>query len=202
MNSMDALGHLRNTAPAFFTTGDAAGMLRQSLSATTKQLSGLASARLIRQMRAGHWALDPDTTIFKYAGWVVTPMPSYVSVYSALYHHGMIERVRGTVYVASLAKTRTLKTSLGSFSVHQIAPPLFNGYTERGGVRMATPEKALFDTLYLGRARSGKFADTTGIKLPSGFDCGKLRAYAGKIEDQGARKRVSASIESFLGEWG
>ena len=65
---------------------------------------------------------------------------------------------------------------------------------------MATPEKAIFDTLYMARARSGKFAGMTEVELPDGFDRGKLMSYAEKIEDQGARKRVSASIKSFLAE--
>jgi hypothetical protein len=67
----------------------------------------------------------------------------------------MISQIPQVTYVASLSPTRRVETRLGTYSIHRIAPSFFGGYdTREGGVRLARPEKALLDVLYLTPARS------------------------------------------------
>lgn len=79
--------------------------------------------------------------------------PSYVSLESALaYYHLIPETVYAVTSVAT-QKTSLFKTLLGSFQFQTLKPKLFSGYQvfRSDGIpfKMATPEKAIFDFLYL-----------------------------------------------------
>ena len=198
--SADILGRLKEAALPFFSTREAAALTDLSASAVYKHLLVFERAGLICKVRYGCWALDPDVNPLVYAAWVRAPLPSYVSLYTALYQHGIITQIPQVIYVASLGPTERFETALGTYSVHQVSPEVFGGYIEHDGVRMATPEKAIFDTLYLARARSGRFAGMTEVELPAGFDRTALRAFATKISDPAARKRVERAIVEFLRE--
>jgi hypothetical protein len=63
---------------------------------------------------------------------------------------------------------------------------------------MATAEKAVFDTLYLARARGQRFAHMTEVELPVGFRAAMLGEWARKIEDPSVRSFVESGIEKFL----
>jgi hypothetical protein len=52
----------------------------------------------------------------------------------------------------AVGRGRTVSYQGVTIEFSRIAPQLFHGYTVQGGVAMATPEKALLDTLYLHRA--------------------------------------------------
>ncbi len=63
---------------------------------------------------------------------------------------------------------------------------------------MATPEKAVFDTLYLARARGRRFSHLTEIELPAGFRPEVLGDWVVKINDRSVRSYVEAGITNFL----
>ncbi|NJD27535.1 MAG: MarR family transcriptional regulator [Chloroflexi bacterium] len=200
MNTAVALGVLRRIGQPFVTTAEAAAAFGQSPSAASRTLARLAQAGLIRRIRHGQWSLEPTPDPFAYASWLTTPLPSYVSLYSALAQHGLITQVPRVIYVASLARTQEITTSIGTFSVHQLQPALFTGFTIERGVAMATPEKAVFDSLYLARARSGRFAGLPEIELPSGFRLDLVAGFGERIEDPGARRRFLRRLRAFRGE--
>jgi predicted transcriptional regulator of viral defense system len=200
MRSTEAFSLLKTNLQPFFTTREASAMLGLSLSYTTELLQGLTRDGLIRRIEQGHWAIDPKATPLAYASWVAMPLPSYVSLYTALFHYGIIQQIPRTIYVISLAKTEVVQTDLGEYSVHQIAPALFRGYVDRNGIRIATMEKAVFDTLYLSRASSGKFTELTEIDLPPEFDRDELLSYLNLITDtsSGVHRHTSNAIQAFL----
>lgn len=198
MKGPEALATLRRMERPFFSTAEAARILNVSSESATQLLRRLAEENLVTNIRQGRWALSFKPYPLAYAGWVTSPLPSYVSLYTALHQHGLIEQIPSTIYVVSLAKSQSIDTKIGSYSVHQIAPPLFGGYVDAGGFLRATPEKALFDTLYLSRARSGQFAGLTEVELPKGFKPKEVLSWAKRIEDPAARTRVEAQIAQFL----
>lgn len=72
---------------------------------------------------------------------------------SALFHRGLIEQIPAVVYAATRGKPRRVGTPLGTISFHRLPAELFFGYEiEADGSKIATAEKALFDTLYLAPA--------------------------------------------------
>ena len=97
----DFLATLRAAGRPFVATRETAALAALSTSSASKHLHGLAGVGLIRRVRHGHWALDPTTTALVYAGWATRPLPSYVSLYTALFQHGIIEPIPRTVYAVS-----------------------------------------------------------------------------------------------------
>lgn len=198
MSGAEALAILQHAGRPFFSSQEAALLLGISSSSATQILTGLANHRLIGRIRRGHWSVDPTPKPLAFASWVTAPLPSYVSVHTALYHHGMIEQIPSVIYVVSLGKTERVDTRIGVYSVHQIAPPLFGGYEEREQVRMATPEKAIFDFLYLARGGSGLFAGLPEIEIPPSFRVQDLTMWVNRISDKAVRRRVSTDVERFV----
>jgi predicted transcriptional regulator of viral defense system len=166
MNAASALAHVRALGKPVVTTDDAALALGAERSATTHALKRLATAGLLQRIRHGLWAIDPNLDPLVVPEYLTAPFPSYISFQSALFFHGMVSQIPNVIYVASLALTRTVRTSLGTYSIHRLAPTFFGGYdtVKTSGARLATPEKALLDTLYLVPARSRLFAH---LRIPT-----------------------------------
>jgi predicted transcriptional regulator of viral defense system len=202
MRSTEALRRLLTLGQPVVRTSEAIAVLGLAPSTARHQLLALSDDGLIRHLAHGLWAVAPDIDPFVVASWITNPQPSYVSFYSALRFHGMIQQLPRTVYVASTSGTATITTSLGVFSIHQISPRLFGGYAEDRGRRVATPEKALFDTLYLRRARGGRFRGLTEIEIPEGFSPAKVREWISMIGDRRLRDEASKSLERVLGSAG
>jgi predicted transcriptional regulator of viral defense system len=200
MNAASALAHLRALRKPVVTTEEAALVLRAERSATTHTLKRLATAGLLKRIRHGLWATDPNLDPLLLPEYLTAPFPSYVSFQSALFFHGMVSQIPSVIYVASLAQTRTVRTSLGTYSIHRLAPSFFGGYetVKTSGVRLATPEKALLDTLYLAPARSRLFAHLPEVELPKHFDRDQIRYWVRRIPAGLRRKSVEKRLDAVL----
>lgn len=197
--AVEALGRLLRMGRTVITTGDAALHLRITRSAATRALGRLSAAGLVLPVRHGLWSLDPHLDPLLLAERVTAPYPSYVSLLTALSLHGMISQVPRVVYVASLAPTRRVETRLGVFSVHRLAPSFFGGFTTTpSGIRLATPEKALLDTLYLTPARSRLFAALPEVELPRGFSAREARRWVARIPKGPRRLAVQRRLAQVL----
>ena len=118
---------------------------------------------------------------------------------TALSRLGLITQVPRIVYVVSLDRTKTVTTPVATYSVHRMPPELFGGFEDRDGERMATAEKAVFDTLYLGRARGHRFSHLPEVELPAGFRPELLRGWGTRISDPRVRSYVETRIDALLG---
>jgi predicted transcriptional regulator of viral defense system len=200
MSPTEAYGKLLDLGVPAVETADVAAALRVSTSAATKLLTRLAAARLVLRLRPGLWLLDRTApNAYRLAEIVTAPYPSYVSLQTALYLHGMIEQVPSVVYLASLARTQNIATSVGVFSVHHFAPELFDGFEVRSdGTKLATPEKALFDVAYLSGGRSRLFAHLPELELPARFRRSRLRVWIRRIAAPNKRSMVESRIAALL----
>jgi len=200
MNAVAALAHLRGLGKPVVTTNDVTLALGIERSAATQTLKRLAAERLLKKIRHGLWAVDPALDPLRLPEYLTAPFPSYVSFQSALYLHGMVSQVPEVLYVASLAQTRRMKTTLGAFSIHRLAPTFFGGYEtlRESGVRLATPEKALLDTLYLGQTRSRLFAHLPEIEIPKTFDRRKAREWVARIPAGPRRTTVERRLDRLM----
>ena len=81
--------------------------------------------------------------------------PSYLSLEYALNYYGIIPDIPGTYTSVSTRKTENFKNEFGNYSYQQIKKELFIGYesveSDFSSYKIATPEKALLDYLYLNR---------------------------------------------------
>jgi len=179
-------------------TREAAARLRTSGSNATHRLRSLEEAGLVRRLRHGLWTLDPGVDPFVVAPYLTAPFPAYVSFWSALARHDMIEQIPRQVFVASLDRTRTIETTVGAYSVHHLAPELFGGFDgSPGRGYLATPEKALFDSVYVRAPRGGRIFFPE-LSLPENFDERRLEHWVGQIKRPRLRTLVSRGLEDAL----
>ena len=131
--------------------------------------------------------------------YLTAPFPAYVSLQSALYLHGMISQVPAVTYAVSLARTRRFTTPLGTVSIHHVQPSFFFGFEDSGhGGRLATPEKALVDFLYLAPARSQLFRALPELEWPKRFNGRRARAIVRRVEPARRRTLVTRRLDALL----
>ena len=200
MNAATAFARLRGLRKPVVTTEEAILLLGTSPSAATQTLRRLAAAGLLTRVRHGLWALDRTVDPLVLPEYLTAPLPSYVSLQTALHLHGMVDQIPQVVYAASLARTRKVRTMFGTFSIHRVAPAFFGGFDtlEGSGVRLATPEKALLDVLYLGPARSRLFAHLPEIEIPRRFDPRRAREWIDRLPAGPRRTSVERRLDALL----
>lgn len=199
MNAAKAFGLLRALATPAFTTSDAAARLGLSVAAASKTLDRLRAAGLARFIRRGLWTVQETLEPLVLAEYLTAPHPAYVSLQTALHLHGMIEQIPAVIYVVSLARSHRIRTTLGTFSVHRVAPEFFGGFDvlRRSGAKVATPEKALLDVLYLSGGRSRLFAALPELELPRRLRLDRARAWIKKIPSARLRTLVSRRLDAL-----
>ena len=141
MRTADAYGQLKQIGRPVIETREAAARLRTSTSNAGHRLRSAQEAGVVLHLRHGLWALDPDVDPNVVAPYLTAPLPAYVSFWSALARHDMIEQIPRQIFVASPARTRRITTPIATYSIHHLAPELFAGFEgspERG--YLATPE--------------------------------------------------------------
>ncbi len=203
MNATDALAILRRLGVPALDTADAAAALGLTTAAASQTLTRLASVGLIRSVRHGTWWLEDTLDPLRLPEYLTAPLPAYVSLQTALHRHGLIEQIPEVVYAVSLARTQQVKTKVGTFSLHRMAPEVFGGFeeTERGA-KIATAEKALFDFAYLSSGRSRLFTSLPELELPRGFKRKKLSRWLAKIPSDRSRTLTSQKPDELLGQAG
>lgn len=200
MRASDAYGELLRLGRPIIETREAAVRLGLSVSRTSHLLRSLEQAGLVRRLQVGLWALRPDPEPFSLPPYLTAPFPAYVSFWSALARHGMIEQIPREISVASPDRTRRAVTPLGVYAIHHLAPELFDGYTgsEESGY-LATPEKALFDTIYL-RAPAGGRTFLPELVLPEAFEADKLQEWLARVARPRLRTLVARGLEAALAQ--
>ena len=122
-----------------------------------RQLSRWTQAGRVHQLRRGLYALAPPFQKVKPHPFLVANRlvrGSYVSLQSALAHHGLIpEAVPVTTSVTTLRPARW-ETSLGDYEYRHVKTELLFGYQlidlgDDQQALVATPEKALLDLVHL-----------------------------------------------------
>lgn len=194
MNQSQALAKLRSQYVTAFTTRDTATLLSVSVNAAAKLLGRLATAGLIIRIMRGRWVV-PDK--FNRLGLpeLVAGQPAYVSLQSALSYHGMIDQIPSAVYGITCGRGGMVSTPMGPVSLHHVRPGFFVGYetpTEIGWLKIATPEKAIVDILYLRMTSLGDFKGLPEVEWPKNFKWTLARKFA-RLTPAGARRTLILS---------
>lgn len=200
MNAGEALGRLKRLGTPAATTSDAAAVLGVSIEAASHTLRRLAGAGLVVRVRKGLWALAERPDPLAFADYVTAPYPSYVTLQTALYRHGMIEQIPEMTFLVSLGRGARIETGLGTYSVHHVQPELFDGFDldAASGVKLARPEKALIDFLYLSPTRGRLFASLPEVELPRSFRRSVAREWAKRISSPRLRTLVMLKLDALL----
>lgn len=155
MNGSDAtlLAYLRRRR--VFLTREAALETALPVHTLARGLRRADSLELAAPLMRGVWAslLTERPHPFEPVPYLRSPWPAYVSLYSALSSHGILEETPRTVFAVTAGPSLKLSTSLADYSFHHLPARCMWGFeirrTERASYPLALPEKALLDTVYL-----------------------------------------------------
>ncbi len=183
-----------------FTTRDVAEAASVAIAVASRDLGNLANHGVISRVSRGIWA---DTKHPDFSRYAVVPYlvrvsgdgaVGYVSLLSALHLHAMIEQIPRTIQVVVGKQRPAVKTIVGTYQFHKIQPPLLSGhvpYRQTGNFDIATPAKALFDTLYISARRGRRFSHLPELTLVRGFSRAELEKWIHRIEFQKLRLAVA-----------
>lgn len=196
----EVLGKIKDIALPVFRSADVMVTLDIRKSHASKLLERLARHGHVVRLKRGLWTLAEGLEPLALVPYMTAPFPSYVSLQSALFYHDMISQIPEVIYCVSLARTRTYVTPTAMISVHHITGSFFFGYEERGEqhVKMALPEKALLDFLYLSPAKSRLFTALPEIEFPPKFNIKRAQRMIKKITDVRRRTLVLRRFNQLL----
>jgi predicted transcriptional regulator of viral defense system len=199
MNQIEALQRLRTLATPVVESRDAAALLQVSTSNATTILRRLAKSGMIAHLSRGRWLVNEKIDRLALPELISAPYPAYISMQSALFHHGLIEQIPSVIYAVTPARPRRLQTPMGTISFHRMPPELFLGFelSPRSDAKIATPEKALFDLLYLAPGRSRVFSKQPELTIPRRFQWQRLKEYAKLVKSPARSAYVAAQIRSL-----
>jgi len=200
MTLMEAFTKLKSTGQKTFQSSDVVALLNIHPSHASTLLRRLSKYGQMVQVKRGLWAFTEGIDFFALASQITAPLPCYISLQTALYHHGMISQIPSVIYCVSLARTKPVETPIGVYSIHHISEDFYFGHesTGSGGARMATPEKALLDFLYFRPAKSRLFAALPEIELPHQFDIAAAQEMLQRISDLRRRTMVKTLFSELF----
>jgi len=180
-------------------TRDVAALLQVSNTNATTILRRLAGEGIIIHLSRARWLIDKKIERLALPELISAPYPAYVSLQSALFHHGLIEQIPSVVYAITPARPRRIQTPKGTISFHRMPPELFKGFELLTGVdaKVAIPEKALFDLLYLAPGRSRLFSHLPELTIPSRFQWQRLKEYTALVRSSGRRAYIADHIRAL-----
>lgn len=191
MTQLEALRRLDRLGVEAFTTRDAAALLGVTAANAHMILKRLGDKDFLVRLARGRWALARTLQRMLLPEHVAAPCPAYLSLQTALFHHGLIEQVPAVLYAVTTGRTRRVTSSVATVSLHHMPARLFTGFEVTGeGARMASPEKAVFDLLYLGPGRSRLFASLPEIEFPKAFRWVEVQRYADLVASPGRRRFI------------
>ena len=199
MNQVETLQRIRQLGVPAFETRDISALLRVSPANASVLLSRLSARGFVHRLARGRWTTATPPNREHLAEQVAAPSPTYISLQSALFRHGLVEQVPAVLYAVTVGRARRVRTPLGTVSLHRMPPALFGGYeTAPDGTKVATVEKALFDLFYLSPTRSRLFASLPEIELPRSFRWSETANWVKKIAGQSRRTFVEQKLAALM----
>jgi len=124
---------------------------------------------------------------------------SYISLESALSFYGMIPEYSYSITSVTIKKTDKFTTNYGVFSYRKIKSDLFFGFKLITGdnylYRIATPEKALFDFIYLNQKEitTSNYFKEMRLTLPDNISWKKLSSLLSLLK----KKVIISFLKSY-----
>jgi predicted transcriptional regulator of viral defense system len=199
MNQIEALHRLQTLATPVVESRDVAALLQVSASNATTILRRLGAEGMIVHLSRGRWLVDKKVDRLALPELISAPHPAYISLQSALFHQGLIEQIPSILYAVTPARPRQCRTPLGTISFHRMPPELFTGFelSSRSDAKIAIPEKALFDLLYLAPGKSRLFSKLPELSIPRGFQWQRLKEYTQRVKSSGRRTYITERIKEI-----
>ncbi|RLC34757.1 hypothetical protein DRH14_02235 [Candidatus Shapirobacteria bacterium] len=112
-----------------------------------KITSRLLQKKIITKLANAKYLFNQSsTTKFEISNYLY--QPSYISLQSALSFYGILPQFTYSITAITTKKTKKIISQQQEFTYSHIKTQLFHHYHKQNGFLIATPEKALFDSLY------------------------------------------------------
>ncbi len=174
----------------------------QSPGGIQAQISRWVKEGKIIKLRRRLYAVNPE-----YSGVTPDPLivansivvPSYVSCQTALAWHGVIPEAVSSVTSITSGRSCTFSNPAGTFIYRHVKPELLWGFEKEGipgsgSFRIAFPEKALLDLVYLEPA-GDSFPYLSHLRMSEGsISVPRLRKFAGRW----GRKKIARAAENII----
>lgn len=189
-----------------FTTAEVAETGNIDVSYVSRSLSKLAEDEQVTRIRRGLWAVSghPD-----FSPYVVVPYlfenedAGYVSFFTALNQHGMIEQIPQLIEVATWINKKSLDTPFGTYDFHKLQDALYGGWKpadQRWSYLLATPEKAIFDAIYISIRKGRQFASFPELTLTAEFSEDELLGWIDELGSESIRNAVENRWTQLKGQ--
>jgi len=200
MKLVDVHNKLLKINDAVFQTSDASVLLKINSAHASKLLARLVESEHLIHLGRGLWAFKERIEPLSLPQYLTSPFPSYISLQSALYYHGMISQIPAVIYAISIARTKRYKTAIGTVSIHHVHPSFFFGFegVGKGIVKIAKPEKALVDFFYLRPAKSKLFHSLPELELPRRFSIKTANNMISRITSEKRKAMVKSVFKEVI----
>lgn len=195
----EVLARIRRTGQPVMRTADVMALLGVNKDHASQVLRRLAGSGHVARLKRGVWLVLENQDPLSLAEYLTAPFPAYISLQTALYHHGIISQMPATIYSVSLARSRIYQTPVGTYSIHHVAGSFFFGYEFLGSsrIKMASAEKAVLDVLYLSPAKSKLFAALPELDLGDSFDQKRAKQLLARIPSVQRRALVANRLHGL-----
>jgi predicted transcriptional regulator of viral defense system len=201
MKTIEAFSRIMEFKQPVLHTFDVSAILKIAPQYASQLLCRLSHENLIIPLKRGLWLFDKAYDPYQLTPYLTAPSPCYLSLYTALYFHAMISQIPDVIYVITVARAHRRITNIGNYSFHHVNPDFFFGFVvSNHHIRLATPEKALIDTLYLIPARSKLFHSLPELTLPDDFNMNTARDIIARIPSKRTRSLVSTRLDKLLSD--
>ena len=115
-------------------------------------------------------------------------------------YHGMIDQIPSAVHGITCGRGRMGSTPLGRVSLHHVQSDFFVGYvmpTKIGWLKIATPEKAIVDLLYLRMTSRGDFKGLPEVEWPKNFKWSMAQKFARLTPADARRQLILSALEDL-----
>ncbi len=150
MNSSNRLKILMDSGKTVFTPQDLRTLWEDGMLNAKTNAVRMVAKGLILRIAKGYYALNKQYNVYELANRMVTP--SYVSFQSALAYAGISFQVRNQIECAARANARKKRGTI-LYVYYVLKDDLFfnlDGIRIKEGISIASPERAILDSLYLG----------------------------------------------------
>lgn len=189
-----------------FTTAEVAETGNFDVPYVSRSLSKLAEDGQVTRIRRGLWAVSGHPDFSRY---VVVPYlfekedAGYVSFFTALNQHGMIEQIPQLIEVATRINKKSLDTPFGTYDFHKLQDALYGGWKpadQRWSYLLATPEKAIFDAIYISIRKGRQFASFPELTLTADFSEDELLGWIDELDSASIRSAVENRWTQLKGQ--
>ncbi len=148
----------------FFTTRQYAMALKIPIATASRQLQILKKEKSIQIISRGVWGQTQHPFFSPYGAvpYLLGNEQGYVSFLTALHRHDVISQIPQVIQIATTGHGRKLSSSIGEFEFFHIQPNLMQKGIETHSNKLmyniASPEKALFDALYISSRKGRRFS--------------------------------------------